>query len=178
VVRRRSASTAIAMPTRESFFDPGWLAAGEDNPDSRFLTREARRVATAQDTALARVYRTYAARARVVGLVLVAAQAASGLLGVRLVLASTLLCIGYAVQAITFWLLPRFAAERAAVPQARPAPAAVAGHHRRRPGGLRRLHMLEPGSSFNFAALLVLPVLMAGVLTSRLRRWPRRPASR
>jgi hypothetical protein len=29
---------------------------------------------------------------------------------VRLVLASTLLCIGYAVQAITFWLLPRFAA--------------------------------------------------------------------
>ena len=27
-------------------------------------------------------------------------------LGVRLVLVSTLLCIGYAVQAITFWLLP------------------------------------------------------------------------
>jgi two-component system sensor histidine kinase PilS (NtrC family) len=35
--------------------------------------------------------------------------------------------------------------------------------------GLHGLHMLEPGSSFNFAALLVLPVLMAGVLTSRLR---------
>lgn len=93
---------------RESFFDPGWLAPGEDNPDSRFLTREAHRVATARDTALARIYRTYAAARAVVGLVLVAAQAVSGLLGARLVLASTLLCIGYAVQAITFWLLPRF----------------------------------------------------------------------
>ena len=155
--------------TRESFFDPGWLAAGEENPDSRYLTREARRVATAQDNALARVYRTYAAARAVVGLVLVAAQAAGGLLGVRLVLASTLLCIGYAVQAITFWLLPRFALLSA--PQTR--------------SGQRRvqwwatigvdlvvfagLHTLEPGSSFNFAALLVLPVLMAGVLSSRLR---------
>ena len=154
---------------RESFFDPGWLAAGEENADSRFLTRQARRVATAQDNALARVYRTYAAARAVVGLVLVAVQAAGGLLGVRLVLVSTLLCIGYAVQAITFWMLPRFA----------PLNAPQSQHRQRRVQWLATigvdlivfagLHMLEPGSSFNFAALLVLPVLMAGVVTSRLR---------
>jgi two-component system sensor histidine kinase PilS (NtrC family) len=74
------------------------------------MTREARRVAIAQDTALVRVYRTYAAARAVVGLLLVLAQAAGGLLGVRLVLASTLLCIAYAVQAITFWLLPSLSA--------------------------------------------------------------------
>jgi two-component system sensor histidine kinase PilS (NtrC family) len=157
-----------AAQGRESFFDPGWLAAGEDPSDSRLLTREARRVALAQDTALARVYRTYAAARAVVGLVLVAAQAAGGLLGVRLVLESTLLCIGYAVQAITFWLLPRF--KRFSTPQT---------HERQRRTQwlstigvdlivFAGLHILELGSSFNFAALLVLPVLMAGVLTSRL----------
>ena len=153
---------------RESFFDPGWLAAGEDNPDSRFLTREARRVATAQDTALVRVYRTYATARAVVGLVLVAAQAAGGLLGARLVLASTVLCLMYALQAITFWLLPRF----------KPLSAPQSQRANRRVQWLATigvdlavfagLHMLEQGSSFNFAALLVLPVLMAGVLTSRL----------
>ncbi|HEX5747064.1 MAG TPA: ATP-binding protein [Archangium sp.] len=153
---------------RESFFDPGWLAAGEEAADSHFITREARRVATAQDTALARVYRTYAAARAVVGLVLVAVQAASGLLGSRPALASALLCLAYAVQAITFWLLPRY----------QPLSAPQSKRSQRRLQWLATigvdlvvfagLHMLEPGSSFNFAALLVLPVLMAGVLTSRL----------
>ena len=154
--------------SHESFFDPGWLAAGEEAADSRFITREARRVATAQDTALARVYRTYAAARAVVGLVLVAALAASALLGARPLLASTLLCVAYAVQAITFWLLPRFHPLNAPQPQ----------RDRRRVQWLATigvdlavfagLHLLEQGSSFNFAALLVLPVLMAGVLTRRL----------
>jgi two-component system, NtrC family, sensor histidine kinase PilS len=154
---------------RESFFDPGWFAAGEENPDSRFLSQEARRVATAQDTALARVYRTYSAARAVVGLLLVAAQAAGGLLGAKLVLGSTLLCIGYALQAITFWSMPRLRTFRASQSQ----------QNARRRQWLATigvdlvvfagLHMLEAGSSFNFAALLVLPVLMAGVLTSRLR---------
>jgi len=153
---------------RESFFDPGWLAAGEEAADSRFITREARRVATVQDNALARVYRTYAAARAVVGLVLVSVQAASGLLGSRPALASALLCLVYAVQAITFWLLPRF----------QPLSAPQSQHNQRRLQWLATigvdlvvfagLHMLESGSSFNFAALLVLPVLMAGVLTSRL----------
>ena len=153
----------------ESVFGAGWPAAGEEMADSRFLSREARRVATAQETALARIYRTYAAARAVVGLILVAAQVAAALAGVRLALGSLLLCLGYALQAITFWLLPRF----------RPLAQPQASRRRRRVQWLATigvdllvfagLHVLEIGSSFNFAALLVLPVLMAGVLTSRLR---------
>jgi two-component system sensor histidine kinase PilS (NtrC family) len=125
-------------------------------------------VAAAQDTALARVYRTYAAARAVVGLVLVAAQAASGLLGARPALASALLCLAYAVQAITFWLLPRY--QPLSAPQAQARGAGCNGWRRSASTWWLSpaLHMLEPGSSFNFAALLVLPVLMAGVLTSRL----------
>ena len=152
----------------EGSADGGPTGLGEDFADSRFVAREGLRPATSQDTALARVYRTYAAARAVVGLVLVGAQAGASLLGVRLVMASTLLCIAYAVQALTFWLLPRY--RSLSPPQTDPSPrrlrwlltigidlAVFAG-----------LHMLEPGSTFNFAALLVLPVLMAGVLTSRL----------
>lgn len=152
----------------ESFFDPGWVAGDEVPADSRFVSREARRVATAQETALARIHRTYAAARAVVGLVLVAAQAASGMLGARPAVAATLLCLAYAAQAISVWLLPRAWA------------AAVVGRGRRSArmmwaatigvdlGAFGGLHLLELGSSFNFAALLVLPVLMAGVLSRRV----------
>jgi two-component system sensor histidine kinase PilS (NtrC family) len=153
----------------ESFFDPGWLAAGDTPPDSRFISREARRIVAAQDNALVRVYRTYAAARAVVGVVLVAAQGIGSLLGARPLLTSVLLCIAYAVQAITLWMLPRY----------RPLAAPQAKVQRRRVQWLATigvdllaftsLHVIEAGSTFNFAALLVLPVLMAGVLTSRLR---------
>lgn len=153
---------------RESFFDPSLAASGEAVVDSRFITREARRVATAQETALARVHRTYAAARAVVGLVLVAVQAASGLLGTRPSLASALLCLAYAAQAISFWLLPRdepLGSRRSSRRQVRLQWAATIGVDLAAFGGL---HLLEPASSFNYAALLVLPVLMAGVLTRRL----------
>ena len=51
----------------ESFFDPGWLAAGDLPQDSRVLLRQARRTSQAQDSALARVYRTYAAARAAIG---------------------------------------------------------------------------------------------------------------
>jgi two-component system sensor histidine kinase PilS (NtrC family) len=152
----------------ESFFDPGWVAADELPADSRFVSREARRVATAQETALARIHRTYAAARAVVGLVLVAAQLASGMLGARPALPATLLCVAYAVQASSVWLLPRvwaLAVARSARRRARVMWAATIGVDLVAFGGL---HLLELGSSFNFAALLVLPVLMAGVLSRRV----------
>ncbi|MDO9073423.1 MAG: ATP-binding protein [Rubrivivax sp.] len=152
----------------ESFFDPGWLASGEAPADSRFLLRQARRIERAQDSALARVYRTYAAARAVIGLGLVAAQAASSVLGSRSAEWLTLISLFYGVQAITLWLLPRF----------RPLAAPQSQRHQRRRQWLATigvdlvafslLHLLEVGSSLNYAALLVLPVLMAGVLTSRL----------
>ncbi len=153
----------------ESFFDPGWLAAGDAPHDSRSLNQQARRRTRVQDSALARVYRTYAAARAAIGLGLVAVQGASTLLGARSSAALALVCVCYAVQAIALWLLPSFVS--LAQPQAQPP--------RRRMQWLATigadlvaftlLHLLEVGSSFNYAALLVLPVLMGGVLTARLR---------
>ncbi|MBX3634562.1 MAG: histidine kinase [Rubrivivax sp.] len=152
----------------ESFFDPGWLAAGDAPGDSRFLLRQARRAAQAQDSALARVYRTYAAARAVIGVGLVAAQGLGSMIGARSSEAMALVALTYAVQAITLWLLPRFG------PLAQPQ----AQRRQRRRQWLATigvdllafalLHWLEAGASFKYAALLVLPVLMAGVLTSRL----------
>ena len=152
----------------ESYFDAGWLASGEAATDSRFLLRQARRIVHAQDDALARVYRTYAAARAVIGLGLVGVQGASSLLGTRPAEWLTLISLLYGVQAVTLWLLPRFGA--LAQPQSQ-------GRQRRRQwlatigvdlAAFALLHLLEVGTSLNYAALLVLPVLMAGVLTSRL----------
>jgi two-component system sensor histidine kinase PilS (NtrC family) len=150
----------------EPFFDPGWLAAGEAPADSRLLLRHARRAAEAQDTALVRVFRTYVAARALVGVGLVGAQGLSAAFGLRHNELLGLVSLAYAVQAITLWVLPRF--RPLAAPQA----------HQRRQQWLATigvdilafmgLHLVEVSSSFNFAALLVLPVLMAGVLTSRL----------
>ncbi|MBA4177026.1 MAG: histidine kinase [Leptothrix sp. (in: Bacteria)] len=152
----------------DSFFDPGWLASGEAPSDSRFLQRQARRIERAQDSALARVYRTYAAARAVIGIGLVGAQGIGSLLGTRGAEWLSLVSVLYGVQAISLWLLPRF----------RPlaAPQSQAGKRRRQWAAtigvdllaFSLLHLLEVGTSLNYAALLVLPVLMAGVLTSRL----------
>ena len=155
-----------SLGAAESFFAPGWLASGDRQLDSRFVLRQARRAAQAQDSALARVYRTYAAARAVIGAGLVAVQGVGSLLGARSTEWLALVSVVYAVQAITLWLLPRFGA--LAQPQA--------GQRRRQwlatigvdLLAFTLLHLLAIGSTFNFTALLVLPVLMAGVLTSRL----------
>jgi len=152
----------------DSIFDPGWLAAGDAPADSRFLLRQARRAAEKQDSALARVYRTYAAARAAIGVGLVAALGVGNLMAARSSELVVALCLLYASQAIVLWVLPRFRA--LALPQA-------AGPGRRQQWLITigvdllvftALHVLSVGSSFNYAALLVLPVLMAGVLTSRL----------
>jgi two-component system sensor histidine kinase PilS (NtrC family) len=155
-----------SIDSADSFFEPGWLAAGDRPADSRFLLRQAQRIAQAQDSALVRVYRTYAAARAAVGVGLVGVQSAGSLLGTHSSEGLVLVSLLYAVQAITLWLLPRF------------GPLAEPQLFQRRRQWLATigvdllaftlLHLLEVGSSFNYAALLVLPVLMAGVLTSRL----------
>jgi len=150
----------------DSFFDPGWLAAGDLPTDGRLLLRQARRAAEAQGSALARVFRTYAAARAAIGVGLVVAQGLGNLMGSRASEWLAVLCIVYAVQAITLWLLPRFG------PLAMPPPGRRARQWLSTIGvdllAFTLLHGLEVGSSFNYAALLVLPVLMAGVLMPRL----------
>lgn len=155
--RRASAASTFADSTQ----------IGEGGGDSRFLQREARRLAQAQDGALVRVYRTYAAARAAVGVALVGVLGAGSALGAARGEWPALVVIAYAVQAVTLWLLPRFGAL---------APAPGEPQRKRRWWAtigvdlvaFALLHLLESGASFNYGALLVLPVLMAGVLTSRL----------
>ena len=165
--RRDDADGAV-----ESHFDPGWLASGDEPTDSRFIDRQSRRLVQAQDTAFVRVYRTYVAARAAVGVGLVAVPSVSGLSGLRASEAVVLVSLAYAVQAITLWLLPRFGTLAVAADK-----VLLQARQRRRQWlatigvdllAFTLLHLLEVGSSFNYAALLVLPVLMAGVLTSRL----------
>ena len=154
----------------ESRLDRNWHGADGlgNGTDSRFFARQARRIVHSRDSALSRVYRTYAAARAVTGAGLVAAQAAVALVGSGATMPLVLVCIAYAVQAITLWLLPRY--EALAEPQQRAS-------MRRRQWlatigvdllAFSALHALASGVSLNYAALLVLPVLMAGVMTQRL----------
>ena len=176
----------------ESYFDPGWLASGDPPTDSRFSDRHSRRLVHAQDTAFVRVYRTYVAARAAVAVGLVAVPSFSGLAGLRASEWMVLVSLAYAAQAITLWLLPRFSAlamlpspvfrqspRQASRQGFRQAPNQARAQARQRQRqwlatigvdvlAFTLLHLLEVGSSFNYAALLVLPVLMAGVLTSRL----------
>jgi len=154
----------------ESLFDPGWLAAGDAAraADSRLLLRQARRVAQQQDSALARVFRTYAAARAVIGVGLVASQAFTTLFVGRGHEWVALLCVAYGVQAITLWLLPRFGSLALPQPSARRRVRQWLATVGVDLVAFSLLHVAALGSSFNFGALLVLPVLMSGVMTSRL----------
>ncbi len=162
------ATTLEADSQGSAFIDPGWLAAGDIAPDDQRLLRQVRRFAAAQDSALARVFRTYTAARAAIGVGLVAVQGVSSALGMRALESMAWVALAYAAQAITLWLLPRY--RQLAQPQPR-------GRRRQQQWlvtigvdllAFSALHVLAVGSSFNYAALLVLPVLMAGVLTSRL----------
>jgi two-component system sensor histidine kinase PilS (NtrC family) len=157
-----------SLGTTESFFDPGWLASGDAPRDSRFFQRQARRIALAQDSALARVYRTYAAARAAIGVGLVGVQGLGSLLGARSGEWLASISFLYAVQAITLWLLPRFGALARPQSQLRQRQRQWLATIGIDLLAFTALHLLEVGTSLNYAALLVLPVLMAGVLTSRL----------
>jgi len=159
-----------AQPPGPEASDAPWSASSTPAPgDSRFLDRQVHRLRNAQDTAFARVVRAYVAARAAIGLSVVAVQGISAFSGLRQPEWAVLVALAYAAQAISLWLLPRLGA------LAEP----VHSEAQRRRQWLSTigvdllafsvLHLLEVGASFNYAALLVLPVLMAGVLTSRLR---------
>jgi two-component system sensor histidine kinase PilS (NtrC family) len=145
------------------------LGGSEADPDEAgLISREARRVAQPAGAALIRIVRTYVAARAAVGLALVGAQVVTGGLGVQVTPNVLTLCVLYAVQAAALWLVPSW---RNWTEQAR------SPHLRRRQWLLTvgvdllafgLLHALDAGTSFNYAALLVLPVLMSGILNARL----------
>ena len=152
----------------ESAFDAG-LSKGAA-AERRLLSRHARRILGAPDSALTRIYGTYAAARAAIGVALVLGIGATSLIGAVPSPALSLLCLAYAAQAIVLWLLPR----TGATPQAMPTDSEA---QRRRRWlstigvdlvAFTFLHLLVADGSLSFVALLVLPVLMAGVLSSRL----------
>ncbi|MEF7614279.1 ATP-binding protein [Aquincola sp. MAHUQ-54] len=123
------------------------------------------RPAAAGMPAFQRFYRLFLGARAVVGLALVVAQVTGSVLGVRSVSLAMGLSLGYAVQALVVWLLPRFRAAPAGIALSPPATAATIGVD---VAVFSVLHLIDPASGFNYVALLVLPVLMAAVLTPRI----------
>ena len=148
-----------------SGFVPGWNDTS-GSADSRFLSRQARRIVSAGGiSTFERLYRIFVGARAVLGVALLLAQILGNLFGALSPLALTV-CLLYAVQALTLWVLPRF----------RKASASRTRLTRRQWLAtigvdlltFSALHALATGAAFNYVALLVLPVLMSGVLTARL----------
>lgn len=145
-------------------FVPGWGETSQP-ADSRFLSRQARRIVSAGSSTFERLYRIFVGARAVLGIALLLTQVVGNLLGARSSLGLTV-CLLYAAQALTLWVLPRFrGAARTQTRLTRRQWLATIGVDLLT---FSALHALVPGAAFNYVALLVLPVLMAGVLTARL----------
>lgn len=139
--------------------------------DSRFAAREDTESETGGG-ALVRVARIYAAARAVLGLALVLAQVAAAVAGTHSPTLVTTLCVAYAGLALVVWLLPRLRSWAERLVQ----PSSTVGARRWQwlstigvdLAFFLALHLLDRSTSFNFAALLVLPVLMTGVLMPRM----------
>jgi two-component system sensor histidine kinase PilS (NtrC family) len=150
----------LADSTLESLQD---LRTG-DAATLRALARHARRLAAAQDSALWRVFRAYAAARALLGVALVLTPWAAALLGARPPLLVVLVCVAYAAQAISLWLLPGLSRGIGTAPRRMRWVTTIGVDML----AFSLLHLLAPLSNLNYAALLVLPVLMAGVMMPRL----------
>ncbi|HEY4067472.1 MAG TPA: ATP-binding protein [Burkholderiaceae bacterium] len=143
--------------------------AADDAPrgDPPFLRREATRMVQSGQTAFERLYRAFIAARAALGLALLLALLVAALFGQRANWVVSLVSLVYATASIGLWALPRL--------QPKAAPREMA--RLRSPQWLATigldllcfilLHLLGPSTSLNYVALLVMPVLMAGVLTPR-----------
>ncbi|MEO5696590.1 MAG: ATP-binding protein [Burkholderiaceae bacterium] len=170
----------VADPDDREFDDAGVTDSGPSSepgpgadttqwPTDAGLDDAPRAAPASHSNGFERLYRVFVAARAALGLALVVALAVSGLLGVHPQSAVTVLSVAYATLAIGLLLLPRFQ-----------QPSLTAGPTAHlRPGqwfatigidllSFMALHLLASGTSLNYVALLVLPVLMAGVLTPRL----------
>ena len=143
------------------------LDEGEGGAESRFLAREARRIVAGEGNALRRVFKGYVTARAVLGIALALTPWAMTLLGARLAFPMLGVCLVYAVQALWLWLMP--------------GRGEASGEQPSRLGRRQwlltigvdllvfsALHLMQPVAQLNFAALLALPVLMAGVMTKRI----------
>lgn len=152
----------------ESRYDGGWAAMGQQEADSRFLTRQARRIIGSGQTAFQRIYGAFIAARAALGVALIATVAVAFFFGSRPPLIVVLLSLGYAALAILTWVLPhlrRPVAPKSLSRMGSPQWLATIGVDI---ASFLSLHVFSPAATLNFVALLVLPMLMAGVLTPRV----------
>jgi two-component system, NtrC family, sensor histidine kinase PilS len=138
-----------------------------ESGDSTLLSQPVGEKDNGETSAFTRLYRTFLGARVVLGVALAATLALVTMFGARPSPSVVLLSALYAALAISMWLLPR--------PWRRAAPQTLNGL--RRPQWLATigadlicfmlLHLLSPGIGVNYVALLVMPMLMAGVLTPR-----------
>jgi two-component system sensor histidine kinase PilS (NtrC family) len=156
----------------DSRFGNGWQQGGgsregDAGVDSRFLTRQAKRLSAEGRGAFQRIYRAFVGARAALGIALLAAQVLGAVLAPQPSTLLLWLSMFYAAQALSLWLLPRFRhLPDGAVALPYGTWLATIGFDLVMFAGL---HLLEPARGFSGAALLVLPVLMAGVLTTRVR---------
>ena len=152
----------------ESRFGSGLDPSAFAHDGSGSTSHQTERVVRAGPTAFERIYRAFLAARAALGVALMLTLGVAGLFGLRPTAAVASVSVAYAALSISMWLLPRFR---------KPTPESTSPHL----GGGQwlasigadlmcfvALHVLASGSSLNYAALLVLPVLMAGVLTPRV----------
>lgn len=152
----------------ESRHDGDWQAVGAKESESRFLSRQARRIVGSGQSAFQRIYGAFLSARATLGLALVLSVVISSAFGNRPPILVAAICVAYAAITCSMWLFPRVR------PAVRPSTLA----RLRSPQWIATigvdivcfvgLHAVSPASSLNYVALLVLPVLMAGVLTPRL----------
>lgn len=165
-----------------------WRGAQQAQADSRFLSRQARRLISAGANAFDRIYRAFLGARAALGLALVLALATAGYFGGLPSLEIAVISVAYAVLAVLAWLWPVSKRVRTSSlypqrgaevdAQAGPDPSAPQLHQLSRRqwmttigvdiASFSGLHLLSSSGTFNYVAMLVLPVLMAGVLTPRL----------
>ncbi len=142
---------------------------GDDgaHTDSRMLARQAVRNDATRQSGYARLHRAFIGARAVLGLALMATLILLSVFGAQPALPVAIVSLAYAALSISMWLLPGM--WPAAHPQAMARPTSA--HWLLTIGvdllAFTTLHLLAPGSSLNYVALLVMPVLMAGVLTPR-----------
>jgi two-component system, NtrC family, sensor histidine kinase PilS len=171
---RRGDEAAGATLSDESLFDAlgvdgvpmhqGWSGIGPPR-SGPFLSRQAQRIVWQGGSTFERLYETFIGGRAVLGLALLMAQVIGLLLGQRSQ-AGVIISGAYALQALLVWLLPRWR-------RSDPARTRLTQGQWIATLGVDLvafavLHAFEPAGTFNYAALLVMPALIGGVLTSRM----------
>ena len=134
--------------------------------DGGYIAREAVRLVSTEGAALPRILRTYIAARAGLSMALVLAPWLASMSGAKPPVLVILLCLAYASQAVSLWLLQGSRDDSFSFDQLQPRQWMLTI------GvdlfAFSALRLLEPAALLNYTALLVLPVLMAGVLTRRL----------